>query len=78
MPARPRRGGLKTPAGLTPRQTQVLALLAEGLADAEIGERLSTSVKTAGHHVGAILAAFEAPSRLRAVQIARERGALEE
>ena len=34
------------------------------------------SPKTVEHHVGAVLAAFDAPSRLRAVQIARARGVL--
>jgi DNA-binding CsgD family transcriptional regulator len=51
-------------------------LLAEGLSNAEIAGRLQMSPKTVEHHVGAVLAAFEAPSRLRAVQIARARGVL--
>ena len=74
VPSGPRTARRNDPAGLTPRQNQVLRLLAEGLSNTEIAERLQTSAKTAEHHVGAILAVFEAPSRLRAVQIARERG----
>lgn len=74
VPAGPRSARRSHPAGLTRRQDEVLALLDEGLSNAEIGERLGASAKTVEHHVGAILAAFEAPSRLRAVQIARERG----
>ncbi len=74
VPSGPRAARRNDPAGLTPRQAQVLALLAEGLSNSEIAERLGASAKTVEHHVGAILAALDAPSRLRAVQIAREQG----
>jgi len=74
VPSGPRLARRKDPAGLTPRQAEVLALLAEGLTNSEIAERLNTSAKTAEHHVGAVLAAFDAPNRLRAVQIAAARG----
>ncbi len=76
IPSGPRSARRNDPAGLTPRQNQVLRLLAEGLSNAAIAARLSMSAKTVEHHVGAVLAALEAPSRLRAVQIARERGLL--
>jgi DNA-binding CsgD family transcriptional regulator len=39
---------------LTPREREVLALLREGLTNAEIAERLVISQKTAGHHVSRI------------------------
>ncbi|CAN7161593.1 AAA family ATPase [Phenylobacterium sp. LjRoot225] len=77
VPSGPRTARRNDPAGLTPRQNQVLALLADGLSNGDIAERLATSPKTVEHHVSAILAAFEAPSRARAVQIARERGHLD-
>jgi DNA-binding CsgD family transcriptional regulator len=77
VPSGPRSARRNDPAGLTPRQNQVLKLLAEGLSNAEIAGRLQMSPKTVEHHVGAVLAAFEAPSRLRAVQIARVRGVLD-
>ncbi|MFC3076628.1 ATP-binding protein [Phenylobacterium terrae] len=74
VPAGPRAARREDPAGLTPRQREVLSLLSDGLANAEIADRLGLSAKTVEHHVGAILAALEAPSRLAAVSIARERG----
>jgi DNA-binding NarL/FixJ family response regulator len=74
VPSGPRSARRNDPLGLTPRQRQVLELLAEGLSNGQIAERLETSAKTVEHHVGAVLAALEAPSRLAAVQIARERG----
>ncbi|HEV7432107.1 MAG TPA: AAA family ATPase [Steroidobacteraceae bacterium] len=77
IPSGPRAARRNDPAGLTPRQNQVLGLLAEGLSNAAIAVRLTMSAKTVEHHVGAVLAALEAPSRLRAVQIARERGLLQ-
>ncbi len=40
---------------LTRREKEVLALLGQGLTNAQIGERLFISTKTAGHHVSSIL-----------------------
>jgi DNA-binding CsgD family transcriptional regulator/tetratricopeptide (TPR) repeat protein len=42
--------------GLSRRETEVLRLIAEGLSDRDIGERLFITTKTAGHHVSHILA----------------------
>lgn len=42
------------PAGLTPREREVLALLAAGCSDKAIARRLGISVKTAGHHASRI------------------------
>ena len=77
VPVGPRSARRNNPAGLTPRQSQVLAELGNGHSNAEIARRLRMSVKTVEHHVGAVLATLEAPSRLRAVQIARERGLIQ-
>lgn len=64
------------PAGLTARQAQVLSLIDEGLSNTEIADRLCISSKTAEHHVSAIMARLEAPTRQRAASTARSLGLL--
>jgi DNA-binding CsgD family transcriptional regulator len=56
--------------GLTPREHEVLLLLADGLSDAAIADALVVSRKTVGHHVSSVLRKLEAPSRSRAVAAA--------
>lgn len=51
------------PAGRTSRQFEVLRLLAEGLSDAEIADRLTVSVRTASNHVAAVLNRLDVRSR---------------
>ena len=66
-------GGRAQPRGrgaLTQRQTEVLALVAEGCTDAEIAERLYISRRTAEHHVAAILSRLGLRSRAEAVAYA--------
>jgi DNA-binding NarL/FixJ family response regulator len=53
--------------GLTPREREVLALLAEGLGNKAIGARLGISEHTAKFHVNAILAKLGAGSRAAAI-----------
>lgn len=50
----------------------MLALLAEGLTNAEIADRLVVSPRTAEHHVAAVLAKLGATSRREAVARASE------
>ena len=59
---------------LTPREMDVLRLLAEGLSNRKIGERLSINERTVKYHVAAILAKLEAANRTEAVMRAIERG----
>lgn len=61
-------------AGLTARQLDVLALLAQGLPNSAIADRLVLSVRTVDHHVAAVMAKLEAPSRRDAVRRATEAG----
>jgi DNA-binding NarL/FixJ family response regulator len=53
---------------------EVLALLAEGLGNADIAARLSLSAKTVEHHVTALLAKLGATSRHDAIAAARRLG----
>jgi DNA-binding NarL/FixJ family response regulator len=71
IPRGPRPATRNNPLGLTRRESEVLALLAEGLTNAEIGQRLSITAKTADHHVAAILSKLGAHTRGEAVMIAR-------
>jgi DNA-binding NarL/FixJ family response regulator len=52
----------------------VLDLMAEGLTNAEIANRLFISSRTAEHHVAAVLSKLNASSRDEAVTIARRLG----
>jgi DNA-binding NarL/FixJ family response regulator len=61
---------------LTPRETAVLALLAEGLTNKAIAQRLGISDHTVKFHVNAILSKLDAQSRTDAVVRATRRGLL--
>ncbi len=62
------------PAGLTERQTEVLALLAEGLSNADIAGRLVISERTVEHHVAAVLDRLGVAGRREAAGRAAEWG----
>jgi DNA-binding CsgD family transcriptional regulator len=64
-------------AGLTPRELQVLALLAEGASNKEIARRLRISVHTAKFHVGSVLDKLDATGRTDAVAHAARLGVIE-
>jgi DNA-binding CsgD family transcriptional regulator len=63
VPRGPRPATRENPAGLTTRELEVLTLLAEGLRNSQIAERLVVSQKTVGHHVSAILRKLEVRTR---------------
>lgn len=56
--------------GLTPREAEVLTLVAQGRTNRQIAERLTISVKTASVHVSHILRKLNVPSRIEAAAIA--------
>ena len=62
------------PAGLTARQLEVLELIAAGLTNAEIADRLVVSPRTAEHHVAAVLMKLGAATRQDAARRAAELG----
>jgi DNA-binding CsgD family transcriptional regulator len=63
IPRGPRRATRGNPANLTPREVEILALLAQGLHNAEIADQLFLSAKTVDHHVSAILRKLDVRSR---------------
>jgi DNA-binding CsgD family transcriptional regulator len=65
-----------TAAVFTPREAEVLALLAQGRTNKQIGAALFISEKTASVHVSNILAKLDAGGRTEAVAIAAQRGLL--
>ena len=77
----PRGRGVSTrihEAGLTPRQAEVLALLAQGLSNTDIADQLFLSQRTVEHHVSAVISKLEVTTRTEAVDEAVRRGVLDE
>jgi HD-GYP domain-containing protein (c-di-GMP phosphodiesterase class II) len=66
------------PAGLTAREVEVLRLLAQGLSNKGIAERLVISPKTAGNHIEHIYAKIDASTRATASLFAMQHGLLPE
>jgi HD-GYP domain-containing protein (c-di-GMP phosphodiesterase class II) len=66
------------PAGLTPREVEVLRLLARGLSNKEIAARLVISPKTVANHIEHIYAKIDASTRTTASLFAMRHGLLPE
>lgn len=60
--------------GVSPREDEVLALLADGLTDREIADRLGISPRTVETHVGSLLNKLGVRNRAQAARRYRERG----
>lgn len=70
IPRGPRAATKRNPAGLTARELEVLALVAEGLQNAGIARRLFVSPKTIDHQISSILAKLNVRTRAEAVAAA--------
>jgi two-component system, NarL family, response regulator LiaR len=63
-----------SPSPLTPRETEILTLIAEGIGNAEIAEKLYVSLGTVKSHVADILEKLSASDRAQAAVTAYRRG----
>jgi len=68
------RSSAATLSGLTPREMQVLELIARGLSNAEISATLVIAEQTTKTHIGRILAKLDLRDRAQAVVLAYESG----
>jgi DNA-binding NarL/FixJ family response regulator len=73
-PSPPAPGAVAPPDDLTPREAEVLALIAAGLTNAEIAERLVVSAATVKTHVNHIFAKTNVRDRAQAVTYAYRHG----
>ena len=73
-PAGARRSPAPLPSGLTPREAEVLSLIAAGMSNREIAEHLVISEGTVKSHINHLLAKIDARDRAQAVTFAYQHG----
>jgi DNA-binding CsgD family transcriptional regulator len=78
IPRGPRPTTKESAAGLTQRETEVLRLLALGLRNREIADRLVVSQRTVDHHVSSILRKLDVDTRVGAAAEATRLGLLQD
>ena len=78
IPRGPRASTRGHPAGLTSKEVAVLSLLAQGLRNREIGQRLNRSARTIDHHLAAIFGKLGVATRAEAVSAAYRLGVISE
>ena len=71
-----RTGSPAAPAGLTPREVEVLVLVARGASTREVARTLNIAPKTAGNHIERIYTKIGASSRATATLFALQHGML--
>jgi DNA-binding CsgD family transcriptional regulator len=71
-----RAGSTPAPAGLTPRELEVLVLVARGATTRQVARRLGIAPKTAGNHIERIYSKIGASSRSTATLFAMQHGLL--
>ncbi len=72
--APPEVGDRRPVESLSPRETQVLALVAQGLTYKEAGAKLCLAERTIKYHMGEIVARLHVESRAQAIEYARRSG----
>jgi DNA-binding CsgD family transcriptional regulator/tetratricopeptide (TPR) repeat protein len=72
----PQGGPVELPAGLSPREVEILRLVARGLSNRDVGRALSISEHTAANHVRSILRKTGSANRTEAAAYAHTNGLL--
>ncbi len=76
IPRGPLASTRANPSGLTAREIQILALIAQGLHNGEVAKKLSRSPRTIDHHVAGIYAKLGINTRVQAAKAAGDLGLL--